>query len=139
MFLVPESEQRILKGLEIRSIFVQKVEGYVRFFIGLSNGSVLVATTPETAESIINIKELVKKTEQEIQLDKGPLAQSRECETTMVYPDLLEHELRIIRQKIFYSGMIALCPMDTPANRKGSFEEFGKDFKEWYLSLEIPR
>lgn len=133
MFYIPESEQEILKGLEIRGTFVQKVEGYVRFFIGLSNGSIFVASAPETEESAVDSKEIVKKSESIRGLDRNFWGVKRGVR--IVNPDVMEHELRVIGRRIFNSGMITLGPMDTPANREAGFDKFGEDFKEWYLSL----
>lgn len=137
MLYISESEQRALKGLEIRGTFIQKVKGYIRFFISLSNGSVLVASVPETQDSVVDFREIVKKLQYSARLDNGPFVGGRACETIVMNPDAVAYQLRKIGNEIYTFGTIGLCPMDIAGNRNFCFEAFGEDFKKWYRSLPL--
>lgn len=128
-------EERRLKGSKVLGTFMERADGYVKFYIRFSNGSVLAMTVFENREAIIDSEEVVKRLGYEVTLDKGPLARGRECEQTVINPDILEDELRRIRSRVFNSETVMLCPMKTPVDRKGYFTKFGKRFEEWYLSL----
>ncbi len=124
MFYIDESEREGLKGLVILGTFVQKIEGYTRFFIALSDGSLFVAVLPKNGESLINPSDVIKATEFRIFDSNGE-------ERTLVHPDSLEHKLKQVRQTIDASISFQLYPMKTPDGRRNCFEVFGKDFKDW--------
>ncbi len=139
MFYVNEHDERSLKGSKVCGTLMETVEGYAKFYIGFSNGSVLTMTVFQRREAIIDPKEVVKRLRYEATLDRGPLARSRECEQTVIDPDMLDDELRRIRSRVFTSEEIVLYPMKIPEDRELCFAKFGERFKEWYLSLGIPK